>query len=150
MTRSNDESKRIESKLEVETYLQNLAYALKNGSARMKFMQERYVDLQREERYTNRFTVGDLFPNDSPERALKRELLTIEAGNYIETVKDLNCPQKSEMRVFGKKYSDDVYIKIRVELLNSGKAGVYDTVFVMSFHYAKYAFTESRFPYRKK
>ena len=54
------------------------------------------------------------------------------------------------MRVFGKNYGDDVYIKIRVELMNFGKVGVFDTVFVMSFHYAKHAFAESDFPYRKK
>lgn len=52
------------------------------------------------------------------------------------------------MREFGKVYNgkDDVYIKIRVELL-----GVYGntTTFVMSFHFAEKAFEPEIFPYRK-
>lgn len=52
------------------------------------------------------------------------------------------------MREFGKVYNskDDVYIKIRVELL-----GMYgnSTTFVMSFHFAGKAFTPEMFPYRK-
>ena len=41
---------------------------------------------------------------------------------------------------------DDVYIKIRVELL-----GLYGntTTFVMSYHFAEKKFTEDMFPYRK-
>lgn len=52
------------------------------------------------------------------------------------------------MREFGKVYNgqDDVYIKIRVELLNAyGQT----TTFVMSFHFAEKAFTPEMFPYRK-
>ena len=68
--------------------------------------------------------------------------------NYIQTVKDLRFPKRSEMREFGKVYNgkDDVYIKIRVELL-----GMYGntTTFVMSFHFAEKAFTSEMFPYRK-
>ncbi len=52
------------------------------------------------------------------------------------------------MREFGKVYNgkDEVYIKIRVELL-----GMYGsaTTFVMSFHFAEKAFTKEMFPYRK-
>lgn len=73
----------------------------------------------------------------------------IEVKAYMQTVKDLRFPKRSEMREFGKVYNgkDDVYIKIRVELL-----GVYGqaTTFVMSFHFAEKAFTPEMFPYRKK
>lgn len=79
---------------------------------------------------------------------LKRELLTLTVENYIQTVKDLRFPNRSEMREFGKVYNgnDDVYIKIRVEIL-----GVYGspTTFVMSFHFAEKAFTPDMFPYQK-
>ena len=54
------------------------------------------------------------------------------------------------MRVFGKKYSDqDVYIKIRVELLNN--IGIYgdNYIFVLSFHFAEHNFLENDFPYKK-
>ena len=52
------------------------------------------------------------------------------------------------MREFGKVYNgkDDVYIKIRVELL--GEYGQ-TTAFVMSFHFAERPFTPSMFPYKK-
>jgi len=67
----------------------------------------------------------------------------------MQTVKDIRFPKRSEMREFGKVYNskDDVYIKIRVELL-----GTYGTpaTFVMSFHFAEKAFTPEMFPYRKK
>ena len=79
---------------------------------------------------------------------LKKELLTLSVEDYMQTVKDIRFPRKSEMREFGKVYngSEDVYIKIRVELL-----GMYGevTTFVMSFHFAEKAFTAEMFPYRK-
>ena len=43
------------------------------------------------------------------------------------------------MRVFGKRYDgfSDVYIKIRVELLDFNNLGKH-TVFIMSFHFAEH------------
>ena len=106
------------------------------------------MDSNRDEKYTNQYTVNTLFPDENPVNALKRELLSLSAENYLQTVKDLRFPKRSEMREFGKVYngSDDVYIKIRVELL-----GMYGqtTTFVMSFHFAEKAFTPEMFPYRK-
>ena len=90
-----------------------------------------------------------LFPNENPMEALRRELLLLKVEDYIRTVKDLRFPNRSEMREFGKVYNgtDDVYIKIRVELL-----GIYgqSTTCVMSFHFAEKAFTPKMFPYKKK
>ena len=81
-------------------------------------------------------------------KALHTELLKITVEDYIETVKDLRFANRSEMRVFGRTYlgEADVYIKIRVELLD-----VYgnDKIFVMSFHFAERAFSKEMFPYRK-
>jgi hypothetical protein len=53
-------------------------------------------------------------------KALHTELLKITVEDYIETVKDLRFANRSEMRVFGRTYlgEADVYIKIRVELLD--------------------------------
>ena len=137
----------IESELEVRSYIQDLKFALNHG-AQINFQIKRLVDEKRDERYTNQYTVNTLFPNENPEDALKRELLTLEVENYIRTVKDLRFPKRSEMREFGKVYNlrDDVYIKIRVELL-----GMYGdpTTFVMSFHFAERRFTNEMFPYRK-
>lgn len=143
----NDTKARIESELEVKSYLQNLKFALNNG-AKINFQARRRVDENREEKYTNQYTVNALFPNENPVDALKRELLTLSVENYMKTVKDIRFPKRSEMREFGKVYngSDDVYIKIRVEIL-----GMYGdtTTFVMSFHFAQRAFTPEMFPYRK-
>lgn len=141
MITNSNEAKRIETRSEVDTYLDQLKYSLTNSKAKLQFQKERQTDTQRDERFTNRYTVGDLFPDEDPVNALKRELLTLRAENYIETVKDTRFPRKSEMRVFGKRYGADVYIKFRVDMING------NIVFVMSFHYAVYPFSESDFPY---
>lgn len=53
--------------------------------------------------------------------ALKRELQTLTVEEYIQTVKDLRFPKRSEMREFGKVYDGkgDVYVKLRVELFSA-------------------------------
>ncbi len=143
-----DTQTRIESKLEVDAYIQNLRYALNHG-AKINFQVHRFVDSIRDERYTNQYTVNALFPDENPTDALRRELLTLSAEEYMQTVKDIRFPNRSEMREFGKVYNgkDDVYIKIRVELLDSNGQ---TTTFVMSFHFAEKAFTPEMFPYRKR
>lgn len=138
---------RIESEIEVKAYIQDLKFALNNG-AKIDFQAKRLVDEKRDEKYTNQYTVHKLFPDENPVDALKRELLTLSVEDYMQTVKDIRFPKRSEMREFGKVYNgtDDVYIKIRVELL-----GMYGntTTFVMSFHLAEKAFTPEMFPYKK-
>ena len=95
---------RIETELEVKAYIQNLKYALKNG-ARIEFQAERRVDKEREARYTNQYTVNKLFPNENPVDALKRELLKLTVMDYMQTVKDIRFPKRTEMREFGKVYN---------------------------------------------
>lgn len=138
---------RIESEIEVKAYIQNLKFALNNG-AKIDFQAKRLVDEKRNEKYTNQYTVNKMFPDENPVDALKRELSTLSVEDYMQTVKDIRFPKRSEMREFGKVYNgtDDVYIKIRVELL-----GMYGntTTFVMSFHFAEKTFTPEMFPYKK-
>ena len=138
---------RIESEIEVKAYIQDLKFALNNG-AKIDFQAKRLVDEKRDEKYTNQYTVNKLFSDENPVDALKRELLTLSVEDYMQTVKDIRFPKRSEMREFGKVYNgtDDVYIKIRVELL-----GMYGntTTFVMSCHFAEKAFTPEMFPYKK-
>jgi len=144
-----NEVKRKESKLDVQTYLDRLQYAFKDGSVTINFQKERRVDQKRNKRYTNRFTLAQLFPDDDEVEVLKRELSHLTVEEYIETVKDTRFPKRSDMRVFGKQYSgDDVYIKIRVELVSTLANGE-NYVFVMSFHYSEWDFKESDFPYKK-
>lgn len=139
---------RIENELEVKAYIQDLKFSLNNG-AQIEFQAKRVVDEKRDEKYTNQYTVNKLFPDENPVDALKRELLTLSVEDYMQTVKDIRFPKRSEMREFGKVYNgtEDVYIKIRVELL-----GLYGntTTFVMSFHFAERAFSPEMFPYKKK
>lgn len=138
---------RIETELEVRAYLQDLRYALEHN-AKVTFQIERRVDQNRDQRYTNQFTVADLFPDENPVTAIKRELKSLTVEEYMQTVKDLRFPKRSEMREFGRVYDGkgDVYIKIRVELLSAFGD---HTTFVMSFHYAEIPFTSDMFPYRK-
>ena len=148
MKDSKDNTKsRIESKLEVNTYLQKLKYAL-DHDAQITFQARRLVDKQRDEKYTNQYTVDTLFPDENPVDALKRELKTLTVEEYMRTVQDLRFPKRSEMREFGKVYNgmQDVYIKIRVELLGlNGNT----TTFVMLFHFAEKPFTTDMFPYKE-
>ena len=143
-----DTRTRIETEPEVRAYLQDLRYAFEHN-AKVTFQIERQVDQNREPQYTNQYTVADLFPDEDPVSALKRELRTLTVEEYMQTVKDLRFPKRSEMREFGKVYDGkgDVYIKIRVELLSSYGD---HTTFVMSFHYAEIPFTPDMFPYRKQ
>ena len=141
------ENARIESELEVKAYIQNLKFALNHG-AKIEFQINRRVDKQREERYRNQYTVNALFPDENPVDALRRELMALTVENYMRTVRDFRFPNRSEMREFGRTYGgkDDVYIKIRVELL--GEFGNV-TTFVMSFHFVERAFKPDMFPYKK-
>lgn len=144
------EIKRVESRLEVETYLDRLLYAIQSGSAKLNFLKDRDVDKKRNKKYTNRYTMSQLFPDEDEIDALKRELTLLCVGEYIETVKDLRFPKRSEMRVFGRKYlEDDVYIKIRVELVSIDHAYGDSYILVMSFHYSERDFKEVDFPYKK-
>lgn len=98
---TNEVGARIESEIEIKSYIQNLKYALNNG-AKINFQENRYVDENRDEKYTNHYTVTKLFPDENPVDALKRELLTLSVDHYMRTVKDIRFPNRSEMREFGK------------------------------------------------
>lgn len=142
------EKSTIEGNLDISTYLDRLKYALESGSATINFQRDRQVDRVRDAKHTNRHTMLALFPEEDEVAVLKRELARLTIHDYIETVKDTRFPKRSDMRVFGKKYSEeDVYIKIRVELV--GMMGS-NYIFVMSFHFAEEAFVETDFPYRKR
>lgn len=142
----SDIESRIESRLDVQCFLQDLIYALDHNSI-VRFQEVRQIDQHRDLRHTNKYTVADLFPNEDPVTVLKRELRKLTVKDYIRTVKDTRFKNKSEMREFGKVYNGnkDVYIKIRVDLLS--ECGEH-LIFIMSFHYAETAFSDSMFPYK--
>ena len=139
------EEVKIETKEAVETYIAKLKYVLKSG-ATINFQEERQVDKDKPIQYTNKYTIRDLFPDENPIDALRRELATLSVEEYLRTVKDIRYPSKSEMREFGKVYpgNKEVYIKIRVEVLGVGQV----PLFVMSFHYAMKPFSQEVFPYK--
>jgi len=145
--KNQHEKSRIESLLAVNTYLDRLRYAL-STDAQIFLISQRQVDRLKQTRYTNRFTINKLFPDEDVITALRRELLLLKSKNYIETVRDSRFPNKSEMRVFGNRFAgQDTYIKIRVELINLEEIGGNGLILVMSFHFAEYAFKGSDFPY---
>ena len=142
-----EEKSRIETELEIQSFLQKMSYAIDNG-AKIIFQEHRRIDTYREMRYTNAYTIATLFPDENPVEVLKNELKALRKENYIRTVKDLKFPTRSEMREFGKVYfAQDVYIKIRAELLSDAGGHM---VFVMSFHFAMKAFDDNDFPYERK
>lgn len=145
---STYEKKYVESEQEIRTYLDRLQYAIENGSATINLQEKRQVDKDRPKKYTNRYTLSKLFPDEDLVEALKKELIKLTVEEYIETVKDTRYPDRSDMRVFGKKYQEeDVYIKIRVKLVSLSYANN-SYIFVMSFHFAEKAFNDTDFPYR--
>ncbi len=148
--KDGDENRRIEDKVEVVAYLDNLLYAIRDDQTRIIFQQERRVDESRCLKYTNRYTMLTLFPDEDVVGVLKRELHNLTVEEYVETVKDKRYKNRSEMRVFARQYaSENVYIKIRVELLDVEFASGGHTVFVLSFHFAEEKITGDDYPYRK-
>lgn len=141
--------RRIETESEVSAYLAKMKHALENG-AQIQFQIDHQVDNERDAYFTNRFTLSELFPDEAPSEVFRRELMTLTKANYMGTVRDIRFPKRSEMREFGKIYrqSDEVYIKVRIELLNSAEGGNH-TAFVMSFHFAETPFSQCTFPYKK-
>ena len=79
-----DTRTRIESELEVNSYLQNLRYALSHN-ATITFQTERLVDQNRDLRYTNQFTVADLFPDENPVNALNTIIRVFAHMSYPPT-----------------------------------------------------------------
>lgn len=133
----------VYSKFEVVDYLAKLKYALSEGKARINFQKKRKSDANRDERFTNAYTIANLFPNEDEKKVFKRELKKLTVENYIHTVDDKDYPELKNLWVFGIKYDDDVYIKMRVEIVES-------VVLVLSFHYAEKAFKDTDFPYKRK
>ena len=145
------EQRFIESKDEIVTFLDNLLYALNSGNAKIELIQDRAADKGRVDKYTNRYTLLCLFPNEDPVEKLTQELATLSVDEYIETVKDIRFEKRSPLRVFCKKYGgEDVYIKLRVELLKMLASGIDNYILVLSFHYAEKNFIDGDFPHRTK
>ena len=145
------ENRRIESREEVAAFLARLKYALEHG-AEVVFQKNRRVDLKRNERFSNGYAMKVLFPKESPEIVLRRELKQLTESEYLGTVADLRYPNNEEMREFGKCYrrndaEEEVYIKVRVEIMK--QTGIGHVAFVMSFHFAEKPFSEMEFPYGK-
>jgi len=122
-----------------------------SGDCQISVKTDRRSESEKDIRHTNRYTLGNLFPNENPRDAMKRELIKLTKSNYIETLVDADYLDRTKLRVFGKKYDDDVYIKFRAELLSKQAFGS-NMIFVLSFHYAQYPFDDNTFPYaiRKK
>lgn len=140
------ENGRIAPKNEVDAYIAKMRYALDNG-AELTFQENRDVDNNRPIQYTNKYTVADLFPDERPSDALRRELYTLTAAEYLRTVPDSRCAGRGEFWEFGRIYDKgDVYIKFRVTLFDTSAYGKHIT-FVMSFHYAQTPLSEETFPY---
>jgi len=145
MTKQHKNSEK-ESELEINSFLLSVKYCIESGNCKISVQRERLNEKTKDIKFTNKYTLGELFPDKNPADAMKLELIKLTKKNYIETLEDIDFPQRSKLRVFGKKYNADVYIKFRAELIskqdNGGKC-----IFVLSFHYAQYPFDGDTFPY---
>lgn len=139
---------RIETKAEVNTFLARLNYQISHG-ARLNLIRDRNVDKDRDLIYTNRYTVAELFPDEDPNVALKRELLLITAEHYLQTLTDQRYPEK-EWREFGKIYPVDkeIYMKFRVVFRGAENPHNDDYILIMSFHHSTVAFKYRNFPHK--
>lgn len=69
----------------------------------------------------------------------------LEIRAYIQNLK-YALKNGAKIEIQAKRRVDDVYIKIRVEVL--GLNGQ-NTIFIMSFHFAEKTFAPNVFPYKK-
>lgn len=144
------EGKFQESKLEISTCLDQLHYLIKSNQASISFEKNRPADNKKEAKFTNRYTLGVLFPDESEAVVLKRELLTLRVEEYIESIRDFNFPKLAPMRVFCKQYSNcDVYIKFRIEIM-SKELGGSGRIIVISFHFAEWKYKCTDYPFRRQ
>ena len=132
------------SKEDVKTYIAKLKYALENDKVKITYQKKRQTDKTRNLRFTNEYTIANLFSDENPVLAIKREIATLSIKDYMYCEKDTKYPKRSDMFVFAKYYDDYVYIKLRVELLS--QLGNY--IFVLSFHYTDVPINDGCFPYR--
>ncbi len=135
-----------ESELEIYSFLSNVKYCIESGDCQISVKTERRSEQKKDIKFTNKYTLSELFPNENPADAMKRELIKLTKRNYIETLEDIDYPERSKLRVFGKKYNADVYIKFRAELISKEAYGA-NMIFILSFHYAQYPFDGDTFPY---
>lgn len=132
----------IKTREEVETYLAKLKYALSLDNTLINFQGDRQIDIKRAIEFRNSYTISKLFPDESPKEAIKRELNNLKVNEYMETMKDIKFPKRSDLWTFGKKYnSKDTYIKFRVEIIERCN------VFIMSFHLSDRPFENKNFPF---
>lgn len=81
MTQHNVNS-RIESELEIDTYLARIKYCLESGGCQITVKKERKSEQDKDIKYTNKYTLGQLFPNENPVDAMKRELAHLTKRLY--------------------------------------------------------------------
>lgn len=144
------EGKFQESKQAISTCLDQIYYLIKNNQTSISVEKYRLADSKRDPKFTNRYTLGVLFPDESETEALKRELLTLTVEEYIESIRDNRFPKLAPMRVFCKQYSNcDVYIKLRVEMMSKELAGS-GRIIVISFHFAEWKYCSTDYPFRRQ
>lgn len=145
MTRQNERNEK-ETEAEINAFISNVRYCIESDDCQISVKSERRSEQNKDIKFTNRYAMGKLFPDEDPSDSMRRELIKLTKRNYIETLEDLDFPDRSKLRVFGKMYDADVYIKFRAELLSKKAYGA-NMIFVLSFHYAQYPFDGDTFPY---
>lgn len=136
------EDKTVESIEKVDTFISQLKYVIKNNGI-LEFQEVRKCDKHRNIKFSNKYTINKLFPDEDLVKAIKRELILLKHCDYLHTLKDIKFPNRSLLRVFAKKYSGEyVYIKIRAEV-------VHKFVHIISFHFSSVGIKENEFTYKE-
>ena len=117
MIKQNKRNER-ETELEINAFISNVKYCIESGDCKISVKSEKKSEQNKDIEFTNKYTLGQLFPDENPADSMKRELIKLTKRNYIETLEDLDFPNRSKLRVFGKRYDADVYIKFRAELID--------------------------------
>lgn len=129
---SKNSSARIEQKFVVEHFISEVKEALLNDSTQLSTEQKREED--EAELHENIMSI--LFPNEDETTVLKRELANLTSEDYLETLKDKKFPNKSETRVFAKKYDEDyIFLHVRMETLVQSESDETVKALIMSLHF---------------
>lgn len=149
MSVDSEKTNWVEDSSVVSTFLAKLKFMLENPCTSIQ-LDKKKSDQFKPYEYTNKFTLSNLFPNENPVDAMKRELRLLSLCDYLHTAVDVVNPKSPNYYVFAKKFDKFVYIKVKIVVFNGSIPGQQDTILVMSFHYAEHLINENSFRYLKR
>jgi hypothetical protein len=144
---NRDDIHRTESIQDVRLFIDELRAVLSVKKSEIYLLEIKSSEAGRPKFMSNIATISELFPDEFPHIALRRELMKLSHQMYMHSMADMYFPLTASFHVFGMRYGDkDVYIKLKIEF-ETDKSLKNGTVIVISFHYSTKKFSGSDFPY---